>query len=74
MMMSCLMQRAAVRAVARKRKEEAANTNEGGDVTEGENWESVEPMEVLEGGGASDGGDKFSELDQYSAENPNALR
>lgn len=81
MMMSCSMQRAAARAAARKRREGATASAKEGDSAEGENWDSVEPMEVLEGraaqerAGANDGEleDKFSELDETS-EDPSALR
>ena len=73
------MQRAVARAKARQRRErgleEKDKEKDGG--AEEENWEAVEPMEVLEGGGS--GGDssaegKFGELDQFSADNPSALR
>jgi hypothetical protein len=77
---TCVIQRAVARAEARRRREEGVDNQEeeGEEKGEGEeeNWEVVEPMEVLEGGGGSGGGDeeKFDELDRFSADNPSALR
>lgn len=69
------------RAAARRRRDEGKEEGgaKDGDGAEGENWQAVESMEVLEGGGGKGGGgaseeSKFSELDRYSADDPSALR
>lgn len=74
------IQRAVARVAARKKRKAApgASADNAGEDKEGENWESVEPMEeVLDGGGtnesAADEQDRYGELDQ-SSDNPVNLR
>lgn len=69
------MQRATVRLAALKRAEKGGADKEGDGAEE--NWEGVEPMEVLEGAGASTGSatwaEKYPELEE-SSDDPGSLR